>query len=311
MNYEVMGMFEEYLTLYLSHLQNINRSDHTKTQYKTEIEFFYDFLKEKKIEDLSQVKTLHIDLYQSFLTQKGNGTSTRAKKMSILKSFFKYLHSREYIDRNPTEALDPIKIKDVDKKKRETLTVDEALKLIDKTTKNSIPSLKTRNRLILLTFVLCGLRVSELCQLKVTDVDIKEKTIYIRGKGGKIREVPLFDEMIPELKEFLKTRKHQSEFLFTKKHNGEPLVPRTVYALIKDHVKKANIKKNIGCHSLRRTSATIQLQSGNNIRFIQQNLGHSNIGTTMLYLQVDKEEIKEDIRNKNLLSKKLKKNKKK
>lgn len=304
-------MVEEYLNLYLIHLQNINRSENTQKQYEKEINFFFSFLEQKKIKDIKEIKTIHIDLYQNYLTQKKNGSSSRAKKISIIRNFFKYLYSRDYIEKNPAEALDPIKIKDVDRKKRETLTVDEAYKLIEKITKNSIPSLKLRNKLILLTFVLCGLRVSELCDLKVESVNIKEKTIYVKGKGGKIREVPLFDEMISDLKEFLKTRPHDSEYLFTKKHNDEPLVPRTVYALIKDHVSKAKIKKNIGCHSLRRTSASIQLLSGNNIRFIQQNLGHSNIGTTMLYLQVDKEEIKEDIRTKNILSKKLKKNKEK
>jgi len=304
-------LVEEYLALYLNHLKNINRSENTINQYNSEIRFFFSFLEEKKISDINDIKTVHIDLYQSYLIQKKNGSSSRAKKISIIKSFFKYLHSRDYIAKNPTEALDPIKIKDADRKKRETLTVDEAYKLIEKITQNSIPSLKLRNKMILLTFVLCGLRVSELCNVQISDLDFKNKTLHvIDGKGGKNREVPLFDEMLPELKEFIKTRPHESEYLFTKKHNGEPLVPRTVYALIKDHVGKAKIKKNIGCHSLRRTSASIQLLSGNNIRFIQQNLGHSNIGTTMLYLQVDKEEIKEDIRTKNILSKKLKKGKK-
>lgn len=304
-------MLEDYLEMYMTYLDNINRSDNTKRQYKKEIKYFFEFLNEKEIKDLNKVKTIHIDLYQNTLNGKGNSSTTRAKKNSILKSFFKYMHSRDYIDKNPTEALDPIKIKDVDKKKRETLTVDEAMKLIKRTTKNSIPSLKMRNKLILLTFVLCGLRVSELCNLKVEDVDLKNKTIHVKGKGGKIREVPLFDEMISDFKEYMKNRPHNSEYVFTKKQNSDPLVPRTVHALIKDHVKKSNIDKNIGCHSLRRTSATIQLQSGTNIRYIQQNLGHNNIGTTMLYLQVDKEEIKEEIRSKNILNKKIKKERRK
>lgn len=304
-------MFEDYLELYINHLENINRAKNTKEQYKKEINFFFDFLKQKKIDDLNDVKTMHIDLYQNKLNTKGNSSTTRAKKNSILKNFFKYLHSREYIDKNPAEALEPIKIKDVDKKKRETLTVDEALKMIDRIVKNSIPSLKYRNKLIFLTFVLCGLRVSELCNLKVEDVDLKNKTIFVKGKGGKIREVPLFEEMVKDFKKYFKDRIHDSEYVFTNKTNGEKMKPRSVHALVKDHVKKSKINKNIGCHSLRRTSATIQLQSGNNIRFIQQNLGHNNIGTTMLYLQVDKEEIKEDIRSKNILSKKMKKNNKK
>jgi len=305
-------MFEDYLELYMGYLQNINRSDTTKRQYKKELLSFFAFIETKNIQDVEKIKTIHIDLYQNKLLEKGNKSASRAKKISVLKSFFHFLHSRDYIEKNPTAALEPIKIKDADRKKRDTLTVKEAEKFIEKIEKNSIPSLKLRNKLIAVIFVLGGLRVSELCNLKVEDVSLKEKTIFVRnGKGGKDREVPIFNETVADIKEYLRSRPHESEYFFTKKHNGEPLVPRTVHALIKDHVGKAKIDKNIGCHSLRRTSATIQLLSGNNIRYIQENLGHSNIGTTMLYIQVDKETRKDEIRNNNLLSKRLKKKKEK
>lgn len=297
-------MFEDYLELFINYLESLNRSEVTIKQYKKEIENFIEFLKSRGISNFDEVETIHIDLYQSHL-MKVNKSASVAKKITILRSLFKYLSSRKYIKENPTAALVPVRIKDADRKEREVLTEKEALKLLESVSKNSIPSLKTRNELIFLFFIFLGLRVSELCALEVKDIDLKTKTVYVLGKGGKKREVPLFDEIIKRLKKYLKERPIDSELLFTSKQKDAPLDQRSVHDLVKSHVKKAGIKKNIGPHSLRRTSATINLTSGINLRSIQRFLGHQNIGTTMLYLQEDIEEIKEEIRSKNTLAKKL------
>jgi site-specific recombinase XerD len=303
-----MCVFEDYIEIFMTHLENLNRSDETLKQYKKELNAFHKFLKEKSITKPADIDAIHIDLYQNSLIKKGNSPSSRAKKSSVLKSFFKYLYSRKYMKTNPTDALDPIKIKDVDQKKREVLTIDESLRLIDRMTKNSIPSQKLRNRCILHIFLFCGLRVSELVDLKFDDVDFKNKTIYVRGKGGKIREVPLFDgQMMTDLKDLKKEKGKYQEYLFTRKNSDEPITTRGMHDLIKRHVEKARINKNIGCHSLRRTAASNLLASGVNLRHIQIYLGHSDISTTMRYLNPDKEEVKQDIRNKNILSKKMKK----
>lgn len=296
--------YEDLIALHLDYLESLNRSENTLKQYRKELRYFLGFVEKKGISEIDEIKTIHIDSYQSHLIKKQNSPNSRAKKMSILKSFFQFLFSREYLEKNPTNAVAPIKIKDVDQKKREVLTIKESLKLIDKMTKNSIPLLKLRNKCILYIFLFGGLRVSELIDLKVNDLDFKNKTLFVRGKGGKIREVPLFDEIIKELKEYTKT-KAKNEYLFTKKKTKEPLTSRSVHDLIKRHVERSNIKKNIGCHSLRRTAASNLLASGVNLRHIQIYLGHSDISTTMRYLNPDKEEVKQDIRNKNVLSKKL------
>ena len=238
----------------------------------------------------------------------------REKKLGFyfcLKNFFKFLTSRKYIRENATEAMDPIKIKDVDQKKRETLTIDESIKFIYKIEENSIPSQRLRNKCIAYIFLFCALRVSELVDLRVEDIDFKHKTLYVRGKGGKIREVPLFEgEMVSDLKQYVKTKK-KTDYLFTRKTSNEPISQRSIHDLIKRHIAMAKIKKLIGCHSLRRTAASNLLASGVNLRHIQIYLGHSDISTTMRYLNPDKEEVKQDIRDKSLMSKKLKRKRKK
>lgn len=303
-------MYEEYLDLYIMYLESNNRSETTINQYRNELERFYKFLNEKSILEIKDIQTIHIDLYQASL-KKNNKSASIAKKISILKSFFKYLHSRKYIKDNPTQSLDPIKIKDVDRKKKENLTVDEAMRLIKRTEENSIPSLKLRNKVLVMAFLFFGLRVSELCNLKTENVNFKNKTVYVEGKGGKIREVPLFNEMIPDFKKYIKETRGKSEFFFTVKKSTKPLSQRTVLDLIQRHAKKARIRKKIGCHSLRRTAATLLLEAGIDLRKIQIFLGHSSIATTMLYLNPDIEETKQEIRDKNLLAKKLKKEAKK
>lgn len=306
-------MFEEYLEFYIASLSNNNLADSSKEEYKKEILRFFAFAKEKGLTGVEGVKTIHLDLYQQTLVKKGNAPTTRNRKMSVLRNFFSFLHSRQYIDHNPASSIERIKLKDADTKRKEILTLNESIKLIDKMTANSIPSLRERNRCLLYIFLFCGLRVSELVNLKTEDINFKEKTLYVRGgKGGKDREVPLFDGvMIEEMKNYIRNRPVESPFFFTKKTSNLPLSPRGVHDLIKTHVEKANIDKIIGCHSLRRTAASNLLESGVNLRHIQIYLGHSDISTTMRYLNPDKETIKRDIREKSLLGKKLKQRKRK
>lgn len=300
-------MYEDYLELFMNYLESTNKSQSTIKQYRDELKKFFVFLDDKRVREINDIETIHIDSYQAMLMKK-NKSGSVAKKISTLKSFFRYLQSRKYIKENPMIALDPVKIKDSDRKKKENLTVEEALKLISSTEKNSIPTLKLRNKVLMMAFLFFGLRVSELCGLKVEDISFKNKTVYIiDGKGGKNREVPMFDELIPSFKEYIKTKKVKSEYFFTTKQTKRPLQERAVLDLVKRHAKKASIKKNIGCHSLRRTSATLLLEDGFDPRTIQLYLGHSSISTTMLYLNPDIEDTKEQIRRGYSLAKKLKK----
>lgn len=303
-------MHEDFKVLYLSYLESNNKSDKTVSQYSKEIEQFGHYLAEKKINNLDEVETLHVDLYQSMLMKK-NKSATVVKKISIIRNFFKFLHSRKYIANNPTEAMTTVKIKDIDRKRKYALTEKEAEKLINAVWKNSIPSLKLRNQLIIMSFLYLGLRVSELCDLKIKNINLKEKTVYVHGKGGKIREVPLDDFIIKKIREYIKGVRNKERYFFVKKGRNEKMEQRAVLDLVKRHGEKSGIKKELGCHLLRRTSATLYASRGVNVRTIQRFLGHENIGTTEIYLQEDIELMKDEIRKNNPLSKRLKSRKNK
>ncbi|QST02332.1 tyrosine-type recombinase/integrase (plasmid) [Pontibacillus sp. ALD_SL1] len=299
---------KHYVELFLGYMEYENASQHTLRKYKSNLESFVDFVESLGVSHIADIKTMHIDLYQADSFKKGNGSNTLVNKISVLRSFFSYLESREHIGTNPMQKIKTVKVKDQDRKPKENLTLKEAMRLIDMVEKNSIPYLRLRNKVLILSFLFFGIRVSELCHLKTEDISFSNKTVYIKGgKNGKDREVPLFDEIIPYFKTYIQANKKKGEFLFTRKKTNEPLTERAALSIVKHHAKKARIYKNIGCHSLRRTSATLLLEAGVDLRKIQMFLGHSSINTTMIYLNIDSERMKQEIRSKSILSKELKK----
>lgn len=287
-------------------MENTNKSTNTIEQYTRDIRKFLAFVQEKKIENIEDVKTIHIDLYASQWIKNKNKSNTRRKKMNALNSFFKFLYTREYIEKNPTISIDKIQVKDVDKKKKFVLTPKESEKLMNTVTKYARN--KTKSRLMLFLMVKCALRVNEVCELKVSNIDTKTKTITIYGKRGKERTIPLFPEMIDDYKLYIKERKNESEYLLNRRGSDSPMKPRDVHAFVKSYVKKAKISKNIGPHALRRTAATRLLQSGARITSIQKFLGHSSVSTTEMYLLESESEILKEIRSKsqNIITKKSK-----
>jgi integrase/recombinase XerD len=137
-----------------------------------------------------------------------------------------------------------------------------------------------------------GLRVSELCNLKLENIDINEKLVKVKGgKGNKDRIVVLSEKWLNDYVEFAKRffKKVPKEYVFCKK-NGKPLSPDTIQRIVKDAGQNANIKKDISPHTLRHSFATHLLASGENLRNIQTLLGHSNISTTQIYTKVDTKE---------------------
>ncbi len=149
-----------------------------------------------------------------------------------------------------------------------------------------------RNRLMIQFLYSTGCRVSELVKLKTTDIDLREKTGYVRGgKGGKDRIIILSNQWTKELKKYLKKRKQTSEWVFAKK-NGSHISTDTVQRIVRKAAKKASIQKQVTPHKLRHSYATHLLEAGESIRKIQELLGHSNLSTTQIYTSVSTEELK-------------------
>jgi len=284
-----------YLNLFVGHLDNNNFSTRTKRDYTREIKRFFDFLTDANVTDIEGLKPLHIDLYINGMIQKGNTSVTREKKVYTLRTFFNFMYTRDYISKNPMDKIDRIKTKDADKKPHEVLTDTESVKLM--TTIEQYATDKEKSRLLILIMLKCGLRVDEVRNLKKEDINIKKRTVtVINGKGGKNRVVPLFNEMVNDMKSLLKGKKDE-DFVFLNRH-GNQMSERGIYGFVVRYVKKAKIKKDITCHGLRRTCATELIRNGASITSVQRFLGHSSISTTQIYVRQTEEEILDEIRTK-------------
>lgn len=164
---------------------------------------------------------------------------------------------------------------------------DEVRKLL-----NAPPRKKTRDRLILRVLYRCGLRVSELTNLKIQDIDFEEGMITIRsGKGDKDRVVPLDADTL-DLIEFYKAGAEEGILILSER--GDSLSTRQVERIVKKYAKKAGLKKNVYPHMLRHSFAVHCLKAGMNLRSVQKMLGHSSLTTTQIYLDLTGEDIKQD-----------------
>lgn len=281
--------------LYIQNLHNINLSENTILNYKRELGYFFDFLSTIPVVTITEIKSVHINMYIAHLVKKGNKAATRTRKKSVLKNFFDYCIQMELLEKDPTGIVGKIKITDADKKKKEILTIKEQEKVLKAIDKKSVNKLK--NSCIFNLFIYCGIRVSELCGLLWEDIDFKNKLITIRGKGRKTRKVPLVKEVETDLRQLKKEQTPSSEYVFTAKKTGLPMSSRNVRSIVKRYCDSAKITKNISPHRLRATAATSYLREGVNMRYIQMLLGHSTMSTTAIYLNPEEQEMNNAVQN--------------
>ncbi|MDR1745658.1 MAG: site-specific tyrosine recombinase XerD [Tannerella sp.] len=260
-------------------------------------------------EGLTDTKITYSDL-QHFMAQlrdMGISARSQARIVSGIKSFYRFLKLEGYLTgSDPTENLEAPKI---GMKLPEVLGVEEINRLLD-TIDLSIPA-GHRNRAMLEVLYSCGLRVSELINLKYSDVYFEEEFIKVSGKGNKQRLVPISQIALHEINNYLIDRQHinvQKGFedtLFLNRR-GAKLSRVMVFELIKTHAALAGIKKTVSPHTFRHSFATHLLEGGANLRAIQLMLGHEKITTTELYTHLDREFLRKEIiehhpRNKKML----------
>lgn len=184
------------------------------------------------------------------------------------------------------KIVDEIKMPKKAKKLPTVLTRDEVGALIP-------AARRGRNRLIIEFLYSSGVRVSEATKIKVDDLDLSERIARVRGgKGNKDRIIILSKKWIKDLKKYLKRKKFPSEFVFSKRTNAKPISADTIQRIIRRAAEKARIKKRVTPHALRHSYATHLLEAGENIRKIQELLGHSNLSTTQIYTKVSTDELK-------------------
>jgi len=273
-----------------------NASPHTCRCYRRDLEGFQDFLKSSgmllgptgKVE-IERVDRIAIRKYLSFLHRK-NRKSSIARKISTLRSFFKYLIREQVISSNPAKSVSTPK---VEKTLPTSLTVDEAFRLMESpksiSGKSSVGSKekRLRDRAILELLYSSGLRVSELVGLNSSQLDLDLGIVRVMGKGRKERIVPVGAKANEALGAYLDERGgvKRDEAIFVNSLGGR-LTARSVGRLMKRYTRQSGIFRKVSPHSLRHTFATHLLDAGADIREIQEMLGHSSLSTTQRYTHI-------------------------
>ena len=274
-----------------------NASENTIEAYVSDLQKLQGFA-EQNLMNITPI-TISYEHLQEFLYQVSKinySERTQARWISSIKGFFSFLLEDELREDNPSALLETPKL---GLYLPDTLSLEEIEKLISATEENT--DLAKRNRCMIEVLYGCGLRVSELTELQISNINFKENYLKIQGKGDKVRFVPLADYTADFIKNYInnirskqKINPKHSDILFLNSR-GAQISRQMVFLIIKDIVKKAGIQKNISPHTFRHSFATHLLQNGADLRFIQEMLGHSSITTTEIYTHLNTEELHETI----------------
>lgn len=283
--------FEEYLRLEKALSQN------SINAYINDITKLLDFLKNNfKGLTPQKVKLNHLKSFVEWLNDRGVSPRTQARTISGIKSFYKYLLIEEKIISDPTSLLESPKI---GRKLPDVLSIEEIDALIDAIDTDKPEG--QRNKAILETLYSCGLRVSELVNLKISNLYFNDEMIKIDGKAKKERLVPLSNRAAIEIKKYLEGYRETlkivpgaGDILFLNRR-GQKLSRVMIFTIIKNLASKINIQKKISPHTFRHSFATHLIDGGADLRAVQEMLGHESILTTEIYTHLDREFLKDTI----------------
>ncbi len=284
-----------FLKEYLSVLKlEKNLSDNTVASYKNDINSFLQFVESRKIEDPSAIKQNHITDFFKSLKEIGLASSSAARYYSSLKGFFTFLFLSRYITENPIEKVSSPKLA---KNLPSVLTVEEVDSVLSKPdTKNK---LGLRDKAVLELLYACGTRVSELINIKISDLFFDDEVIRVFGKGSKERIIPIGSSAVKWINKYLKEsrvllmKKTKSENYLFLNNRGTKLSRMGVWKIVDRYVKEAGIEKEVHPHTFRHSFATHLLEGGADLRAVQEMLGHADISTTQIYTHIDRDYIKQ------------------
>lgn len=287
---QIITKYKQYLILEKS------LSDNTVMAYTNDLDKLLYYLEEEKI-NILDVSLEDLEHFSAGLRDIGISPRSQARILSGIRTFFHFLLIEDYIRQDPSELLESPQI---GKHLPDILSVEEIdnlISAIDRSTREG-----QRNCAILETLYSCGLRVSELCNLKISDLYLNDGFIKVEGKGSKQRLVPISPRAIEEIKNYFITRNEglikpgYEDFLFISKF-GKNISRIMVFHIIKELADKIGLKKSISPHTFRHSFATHLLEGGANLRAIQSMLGHESIGTTEIYTHIDRRKLRDEIIN--------------
>lgn len=288
--------FEAFLKDYLSTLRlERNLSENTIISYSNDISSLFEFLNDMGIKDLNLVNSKVLTEFFKLIGNIGLSNTSTARYFSSLKGFFNFLSSSNYIEANPVEKLSPPKI---GRKLPSVLSLNEIEKILSEASGEE--KFVLRDRAVLETFYACGLRISELINIKLSDLYFDDEIIRVIGKGNKERIVPIGRSAVEHINNYLKRSRPLLEkkgkslnFLFLNVR-GTKLSRMGVWKIVDFYVKEAKVNKKVHPHTFRHTFATHLLEGGADLRAVQEMLGHSSISTTQIYTHVDRDFIKQE-----------------
>ena len=270
-------------------------SPNTLQAYMDDAVKLLDYLDDCGIE-LSTVTLDDLHGFAAALGDIGIAPRSQARIISGIKSLFKYLCLDGYLECDPSELLEAPKM---GRHLPDVLSVEEIDSIIAQIDLSQREG--HRNRAMIETMYSCGLRVSELCSLRMEDLFLDEGFIRVTGKGSKQRLVPISGRAVKEIRNYLSDRCHveiksgAEPYLFLSLRRGRPLSRVMVFDIVKDLTAKAGIKKTVSPHTFRHSFATHLLEGGANLRAIQCMLGHEKISTTEIYTHIDRSRLRDEI----------------
>ena len=285
---EIVRRYLRYLKLERNYSQN------TIEAYRNDLRWLIDFLQANELNVLD-VKLEHLEQFSGTLHEHLISPRSQARILSGLRSFYKYLLLDGYIEADPTELLVSPHVRN---HLPDVLSTEE-VDLLEASIDLSKPE-GQRNKAIIEVLFSCGLRVSELVNLKLSDLFIEEKYVRVMGKGSKERLIPISTKAIKELQYWFRDRNLMSiqpgeqDYVFLNRR-GAHLTRTMILIMIKQQAMLAGIKKTISPHTLRHSFATSLLEGGADLRAIQVMLGHEDIGTTEIYTHIDTTTLRREI----------------
>jgi integrase/recombinase XerD len=273
---QILSEYLEYLEIEKGLAKN------TLESYRRDLAFFLD-----NFNSLDEINRAKINLYIRNLREKKYAPASVTRKIASLRGFFKWLCAGEFIKTNPTSTLEQPK---TPKHLPKVLSIEEIETILHE-------NLSLQEKVIVELLYGCGLRVSELTELKLNDIDIKSKMLRCYGKGSKERIIPVGKKAIKALDKYIKRRDYLiSKYDLTSKkllisESGKFYTRQDIYTFIHNQGKKIN--KNISPHTLRHSYATHLIENGADLRVVQELLGHSDVATTQLYTHISKKHLKD------------------
>ncbi len=291
---------EEQLLAFLSHLQKEYRySENTIAAYRNDLSQFLEYVEShsgSKLSDWSTVDEVDIEAYLTYMKHKDQpyASSTIARKVAAIKSFYNYLAAEGVVSDNPTIDIDSPKVK---KRLPQTLSPTEVERLLESPSSINTPK-NLRDVTLLNILYETGMRVTEVVSIQLEDVDLKHAILSSPTRQGEAREIPLEDSTQALLVEYMaegrpQLAKSKAERALFLNHRGEKLTRQGLWLIIKGYARQAGLNAEVTPHTLRHSFAVHRLNKGSKLEDIQHLLGHANISTTQIYTQMEQVEEEE------------------